>query len=297
MLRGRLATVIAEVDSETLRLYQFHPRVTPSESSTPGRLRRVEQLQRSLLGGRLRGAEALARDVAAKAGDDPFAGCLAGYMLLRLGCHQEELGELASAIIAAAPQLSDAFILHGEYEAYRQNREAADQAFADAAAAEVRPWEDYWPGGEAPFPFWSNFDVRPVRPNPDGWTHAGDPRFLTWVRLRTSSSTDDPVIDAVRMLAVADSTMFPAATLAHEGGFPYLAPSLDLTLSFHRLGGSSEWLLVDGRSPLADGAIVAGEASLWSSDGHCSRPRGSRCSSGTRLRLSPPRKKFPMIWR
>lgn len=134
--------------------------------------------------------------------------------------------------------------------------------------AEVCPWEDYLPGGEAPFPFWSNFDVRPVRPSPDGWTHAGDPRFLTWVRLRTSSSTDDPVIDAVRMLAVADSAMFPAATLAHEGGFPYIAPSLDLTLSFHRLGGSSEWLLVDGRSPLADGAIVAGEASLWSSDGH-----------------------------
>jgi uncharacterized caspase-like protein len=137
MLRGRLATVIAEVDSETLRLYQFHPRLTPSESSTPGRLRRVEQLQRSLLGGRLRSAEALARDVAAKAGDDPFAGCIAGYVLLRLGGHQEELGELASAIIAAAPQLSDAFILRGEYEAYRQNREAADQAFADAAAAGV----------------------------------------------------------------------------------------------------------------------------------------------------------------
>ncbi len=137
ILRGRLATVIAEVESETLRLYQFHPTVNPSESSTPGRLRRVEQLQRLLLGGRLSGAEALARDVAAGASDDPFAGCVAGYVLLRLGGHREELGDLASAIIAAAPQLSDAFILRGEYEAYVQNPERADQAFADAASAGV----------------------------------------------------------------------------------------------------------------------------------------------------------------
>jgi uncharacterized caspase-like protein len=137
LLRGRLATVIAEVESNAFRLYQFHPTMNPSESSTPGRLRRVEQLQRLLLGGRLSGADTLARDVAAKAGDDPFGGCVAGYVLLRLGGHREELSELASAIIAAAPQLSDAFILRGEHEVYAKNREAADQAFADAASAGV----------------------------------------------------------------------------------------------------------------------------------------------------------------
>jgi hypothetical protein len=36
-----------------------------------------------------------------------------------------------------APQLSDAYILRGEYEAYRQNDEARNQAFADAVGAGI----------------------------------------------------------------------------------------------------------------------------------------------------------------
>lgn len=131
----------------------------------------------------------------------------------------------------------------------------------------VQPWEEYLPGGQVPFPFWSNFDVRPVRPEPGGWTRAGDPRFLAWMCLRSRPDLDDPFVDAARMLAVADSSMFPAATLAHDGGFPYIAPSLDLTVSFHRIGEGSEWLLVDGLAPLSEGGLVSGSASVWSSDG------------------------------
>lgn len=131
----------------------------------------------------------------------------------------------------------------------------------------VTPWEDYLPGGEPPFPFWANFDVRPVTPEPEGWARAGDPRFLAWMRLRSGTELQAPELDAARMLAVADSCMFPAATLAHDGGFPYVAPSLDLSASFHRVGDTSDWLLVDGVSPLSDGAIVSGTASIWSRDG------------------------------
>ena len=57
-------------------------------------------------------------------------------MLLRLNW-RENLGELASAIIEAAPNLSDAYILRGEYEAYKQNQEASNQAFADAISAGI----------------------------------------------------------------------------------------------------------------------------------------------------------------
>jgi acyl-CoA thioesterase II len=131
----------------------------------------------------------------------------------------------------------------------------------------VEPWQSYLPGGEMPFPYWSNFDVRPIRPEPAGWTTAGDPRFLAWMRLRSRPDLDDPVVDAARMLAVADSAMFPAATLAHDGGFPYTAPSLDLNVSCHRVGEGSEWLLVDGVSPLAERAVVSGSALIWSKDG------------------------------
>ena len=65
-------------------------------------LRRREHLQRQLLGGRLDGAERIVADVAEQAQSDPFGGCLAGYVMLRLGM-REGLGELASDIVDAAP--------------------------------------------------------------------------------------------------------------------------------------------------------------------------------------------------
>ncbi len=136
LLKGRLATVVAEVDRDSIRLYQFHPRLEGVEWSTPDWLRRLENLQRQLLGGRLDGADQFAEEIALHASNDPFAGCLAGYVLLRLNW-RENLGDLASAIIEAAPNLSDAYILRGEYEAYKQNQEASNQAFADAVSAGI----------------------------------------------------------------------------------------------------------------------------------------------------------------
>jgi hypothetical protein len=58
-------------------------------------------------------------------------------MLLRLSYFREGLGALASTIVEAAPQLSDAYILRGEYEAYRQDDVARNQAFADAVSAGI----------------------------------------------------------------------------------------------------------------------------------------------------------------
>lgn len=136
LLKDRLAALVAQVDPDRVRIYQFHPHVGPAESATPDRLRRVEQLQRLLLGGRLEGAKDLASAVKDEAGDDPFAGCLAGYVLLRLGDY-EPLGDLADAIIGVAPKLSDAYILRGEYEAHLPNAEASNQAFADAVSTGI----------------------------------------------------------------------------------------------------------------------------------------------------------------
>jgi hypothetical protein len=136
VLKGRLATVVAQVDPDRVRGYQFHPIAGPAESSTPDRLRRLEHLERLLLGGRVDGAETLAEELAAEAEDDPFGGCLAGYVLLRLGRY-EGLGELGSAIVAVAPKLSDGYILRGEYEAYVGNQPASNQAFAEAVSAGI----------------------------------------------------------------------------------------------------------------------------------------------------------------
>jgi Caspase domain len=131
VLPGRLATLVAQLDSDRMRLYQYHPVVGPGASSTVSALRRVEYLQRMLVNGRVDIAEPLARQLAGAAGDDPFAGLVAGYLLLRLGRH-EELEGLPTAILAAAPTLSDAYILRGEHEAWKGRPQAAAQAFADA---------------------------------------------------------------------------------------------------------------------------------------------------------------------
>jgi acyl-CoA thioesterase II len=128
---------------------------------------------------------------------------------------------------------------------------------------EVDPWEAYLPGGEVPFPFWRNLDVRPITPPPREWTTATAPRFVVWMRLRVTTGLDDPFVDAARMLVAADSAMYPAATFAHDEPFPYIAPSMDLVMTFHRAGTGSEWVLVDAASPVAEGALVAGRASLW----------------------------------
>jgi acyl-CoA thioesterase II len=132
---------------------------------------------------------------------------------------------------------------------------------------ELRPWDELLPEGEPRFPFWRNLDVRPVAPNPFGWGQAAAPRFLVWQRLRARPLLEDPVVDAGRMMVSADSTMYPAAMLGQPRPFPYVAPSMDLVMSFHAAGAGSEWLLLDAVSPLAEGGLVAGRALIWSEDG------------------------------
>lgn len=136
VLAGRLATVIVQLDSEGMRMYQLHPRAGQAASSEPNRLRRVEHLQRLLLAGRLDGAPAPARELAEAAREDPFAGCVAGYVLLRLGLH-DKLEELVAAIVEAEPTLTDAYILRGEHEAAEERMDTARQAFIDAVNAGI----------------------------------------------------------------------------------------------------------------------------------------------------------------
>jgi acyl-CoA thioesterase II len=131
----------------------------------------------------------------------------------------------------------------------------------------LQPWEEHLPEGEPRFPFWSNLDVRPAIPSPFRWGQAAEPRFLVWQRLRVRPPLDDPLVDAGRMLLSADSTMYPAAMLGQATPFSYVAPSMDLVMSFHAAGAGSEWLLLDAVSPLSEGGLVAGRVSIWSEDG------------------------------
>jgi hypothetical protein len=96
-------------------------------------MRKAEYLQRLLLSGRLDGAAELVTELAGT--DDPFLGCLCGYVLLRLG-DNDGLARVAERIVQAAPQLADGFVLRGEQAAAAEGP-AARQAFAEAASAGI----------------------------------------------------------------------------------------------------------------------------------------------------------------
>lgn len=135
LLQGRLATLVAQVEPEGLRLYQYHPALEAAPASTPTSLRRLEYLERSLLGGHLDAAKPLALEIARTAAEDPFAGCLCGYVLLRLGM-LNELNDVIEKVVAVAPSLSDVYILRGEHAAATGGT-AGRQSFADATAAGI----------------------------------------------------------------------------------------------------------------------------------------------------------------
>jgi hypothetical protein len=138
ILPGRMATLVAQLEPDRLRLYQFHPRIE-SRGGADDDVRRVEYLERMLAAGSIDVAEPLAIEIAGAAAEDPFAALVAGYVLLRRGRDEglELLEELASTILSVAPGLSDAYILRAERAAQKDRKEASAQAFADAANAGV----------------------------------------------------------------------------------------------------------------------------------------------------------------
>jgi hypothetical protein len=132
VVNRRMATVVVQITAG-IRLFQHQPALAGGDAASPDRLRHAEYLERLLLAGRLDGARELALELAQV--DDPFIGCLSGYVLLRLGLFKE-LGELTERTIAAAPTLADAYVLRGEHAAATGST-AGKQAFAEAIGAGV----------------------------------------------------------------------------------------------------------------------------------------------------------------
>lgn len=134
--------------------------------------------------------------------------------------------------------------------------------------AELRTNEEIHHPDKAPFPFWDNLESKPVT-----WTGRWDerpimhPLWRTWNRFRPRSTFDDPFVDAARSLVLIDTMLYPAAAMAHEGVFPFLAPSMDLAVRFHRAAPASEWLLTSTESPIAVDGIIGGYAAVWSEQG------------------------------
>lgn len=133
---------------------------------------------------------------------------------------------------------------------------------------ELRNYDEINHPDPAPFPFWDNLEGRPVT-----WTQRWEehpvmkPLWRTWNRFRPAATFDDVYVDAARALILIDTMVFPAAAIAHEEPYPFVAPSMDLAVRFHHPARESEWLLSSTESPTGVDGIIGGYAGVWSEDG------------------------------
>ena len=126
--------------------------------------------------------------------------------------------------------------------------------------------------GQSRFSFGRNFEHRPV-----GWVpweewiarEELEPSVEQWMKYRPQPTFEgDPFVDAARSVILLDTYQWPAAARAYRPGeLGYQAPSLDLSVSFHELDPSSEWLLVRASAPIARDGLVGGRAEIWSESG------------------------------
>ena len=136
LLHGRLAMLTLEVGSEGIQVFQYLPSLQPDRSSSPNRLRKIELMERIMLGGELASGYDLARELLDAKLADPLAGCLGAYLYLRLG-RAEELEQAVVNLTSRYADVSDVHVIRGEYEAATGDRKAAGKAFAKAVEVGV----------------------------------------------------------------------------------------------------------------------------------------------------------------
>jgi len=122
--------------------------------------------------------------------------------------------------------------------------------------------------GRPPFPFWYNFEERPIQ-----WIanweerESSPPSLLTWFKYVPVSTFDDFWVDACRSLILIDTMGWPSVNRHHVGDHGFMAPSIDIAVGFHRFAPEEPWLLVRNESPSGHDGILGARGDVWSRDG------------------------------
>jgi len=117
--------------------------------------------------------------------------------------------------------------------------------------------------------FWANLDERS-----ETWRESGEwenreptfPSFERWYRYLPTSTFDDLWVDACRSLILVDTLGWPAVCQLHVDG-KYVAPSIDITCTFHRARITEPWLFAQATSVSANAGVIGCEGKVWSRDG------------------------------
>ena len=124
-------------------------------------------------------------------------------------------------------------------------------------------------GERPPFRFWDNFDSRPLT-WVDPWPPSEplEPMWRSWLRFLAWEPGAEPWLDAGRVLLLADLPSWPSAHRPHAWQEPpYIAPTLDLHVVFHRLVPDEPWMLLEGTSPVAADGLIGFTSRVWSTTG------------------------------
>jgi acyl-CoA thioesterase-2 len=138
------------------------------------------------------------------------------------------------------------------------------------------------PDEQPPFPFWLNFEARPldfVRPwPPDGPLPAVWREWLRFVSWDGADAAADPWLAAARLVLLADLPSWPSGSRPHAWKQPaMIAPTLDLQVSLLDLVPAEDWLLVEGTTPVADDGLMAFTSRLYSTAGRLVATGGGQC--------------------
>jgi len=132
---------------------------------------------------------------------------------------------------------------------------------------------------EPPFAFWNNLDGKPLQFEKD-WPPEG-PRpaqWREWLRFRPTATYADTWTDAARSVILVDLPSWPSAHRPHAWRQPpFMAPTLDLNVAFHRSATGHEWLLCDGAAPLSTEGLFGWTARVWSPGGVLHASGGGQC--------------------
>jgi acyl-CoA thioesterase len=140
----------------------------------------------------------------------------------------------------------------------------------------LKPYEELNLEGYPWFPFWKNLETREIErissSSTGRWRRAdrsiaGPPTWRAWLRYRPAATFEDPFVDAGRAVLLLDTMTWPAAVQPHPFPSPYIAPSMDVSVQFHRSAPRCEWLFCDTRAPVATGGLIGGQSQVWSADG------------------------------
>jgi len=160
----------------------------------------------------------------------------------------------------------------GKQVLYAMVRTAADAPgyqHQEAQAPPVAPPEESPPlrrekDGRPLFEFWNNVSCR----RPDQGTGDGQapPIIREWVRFEPTPFFDDLFVDAARPLILLDTFGWPAVYQKYRGS-DYIAPNLDVGVSFHRFATGGEWLLVDHECPVGSDGLLGVNGRVWDAEG------------------------------